>query len=207
MEILGYGEDALTLWAMTDKLSTIFDTLRDGSKASKCRIFLRPSFGRAGGPTSAQFGEFDFIILAERRLYLGESKWDKSSEGIQQGVLQLAEHQRLRHEVFKLYVHDWAFGSYASWGDFAHDATVRLHFSQVKKPVAPEGSLLASNLRTVLSAIKRHYATMPDIRDVLLYLHAGANADRVLVKASGDFTVVALDYSEVAFEGFIRIKL
>ena len=119
----------------------------------------------------------------------------------------MAEHQRLGHEVFKLYVHDWAFGSYSSWGDFAHDPTVRLHFSHVKKPIAPQGSLLASNLQTVLAVIKRHYATMPDIRDVLLYLHGGARADQVPVKATGGFEVVALDYSVAAFDGFVRIKL
>jgi hypothetical protein len=109
--------------------------------------------------------------------------------------------------VFRLYIQDWAFGHYSSWGDFAHDPTVRWHFGRVKKPVAPEGSRLASNLQTVLAEIKRRYPTMPDIRDVLLYLHGGARTPQVPVKATGGFEVVALDYSKVAFDGFVRINL
>ena len=69
MEILGYGEDALTLWALKNKLPLILSALNDSSSLSQCKAFFRPSFGRRGGPSSAQFGEFDFILLIFRSLF------------------------------------------------------------------------------------------------------------------------------------------
>ena len=56
MEIIGYGEDALTLWALRNRLDTILDTLGDFSDLSKCRVFFRPSFGRSGGKDGPQMG-------------------------------------------------------------------------------------------------------------------------------------------------------
>lgn len=110
MEILGYGEDALTLWSLKNKLDYILASFGDSSDVSKCRAFFRPSFGRSGGNKSSQFGEFDFIILAKQHLYLGESKWDKSPEKIVNGQMDLRSEQLLRHRLFKLYVEEWAFG-------------------------------------------------------------------------------------------------
>ena len=112
MQILGCGEDALTLWAIKNKLDVILEAVEDSSDPSMCQVFFRPSFGRKGGDSSPQFGEFDFIILSKDRLYLGESKWIRSSEKLQGGVLELREEQKRRHEVFQFYVKQWAFGSY-----------------------------------------------------------------------------------------------
>lgn len=207
MEILAYGEDALTLWAIKNKLSAILHTLRDPSTPSKCQVFFRPSFGRSGGEHSSQFGEFDFIILSEHYLYLGESKWDKSSEHIQEGVLDLRSEQTLRHDIFRFYIEEWAFGDYSSWRDFVREGKTTLQRRGIQKPVAPEGSLLASNLQTVLDIIRQHYATPPNVRNVLLYLHRGVNIKHLPQKADRDFAVVPLDYSEDAFDNFIRIKM
>ena len=80
MEIIGYGEDALTLWAMKKRLDFILDKLNDPTDPDNCKVFFRPSFGRRGGPKSSEFGEFDFILLSIKRVYLGESKWERSSE-------------------------------------------------------------------------------------------------------------------------------
>ena len=118
MDILAYGEDALTLWAITHKLSAILQMLNDPSAQAKCQALFRPSFGRSGGESSSQFGEFDFILLAEQRLYLVESKWQRSSEKIHDGVLALRNEQLLRHILFKVYVEEWAFGQYANWREF-----------------------------------------------------------------------------------------
>ena len=79
MELLGYGEDGLTLWAIKNRLDTILDKLKDDSDPNNCLVYYRPSFGRRGGLKSAQFGEFDFILLSEHGIYLVESKWDKLS--------------------------------------------------------------------------------------------------------------------------------
>lgn len=207
MEILGYGEDALTLWAITNRLPMILQALKDTSTVSRCRTVFRPSFGRKGGERSAQFGEFDFILLAERCLYLGERKWDRSSEDVQEGVLQLREQQRRRHDVFKFYVEEWAFGSYSNWRDFAREGRAKLRLRHIEKPIAPEGSLLASNLQTLLGVVKSHYATVPDVKNVLLYFYTGANASQLPTKAGKDFAVVPLDYSEVVLDGFVRIRV
>ncbi len=63
MQILGYGEDALTLWALQNKLMEILKFLDDSSDQPECKIFFRPSFGRRGGAGSSQFGEFDLRLL------------------------------------------------------------------------------------------------------------------------------------------------
>jgi hypothetical protein len=68
MDILAYGEDALTLWALTQKLPAILDALSDHSDPNKCRVLFRPSFGRSGGEHSSQFGEFDFMAW-ERKVF------------------------------------------------------------------------------------------------------------------------------------------
>jgi hypothetical protein len=82
MLVYTYGEDALTLWAIQNRLGELLRKLRDVSDPASCEVFFRPSFGRRGAAHSSQFGEFDFIILANRHLYLGESKWDESTEQV-----------------------------------------------------------------------------------------------------------------------------
>ena len=70
MEILGCGEDALTLWSLKHRHDFFQASLRDSSDNSKCQAFFWPSFGRSGGNKSSQFGEFDFNLLAEKSIYL-----------------------------------------------------------------------------------------------------------------------------------------
>lgn len=204
MQILGYGEDALTLWAIQNKLNLILDSVNDSSDPSTCQVFFRPSFGRGGG---ARFGEFDFIILSKSRLYLGESKWVRSSEKHKNGILELRDEQKRRHAVFKFYVEQWAFGSYSSWREFTDNARLELQ-SGVAKPLAPGNSLLATNLQTLLGVIKKHYTSMPDTRNVLLYLYNGTTVRQFPQKASEDFDLVCLDYSKADTLGnFIRIEM
>lgn len=207
MEIFAYGEDALTLWAVKYKLPAILDTLKDHSSPEKCQVFFRPSFGRSGGKGSSQFGEFDFILLSQYCLYLGESKWDRSSEKIKKGILNLRSEQQLRHDLFRFYVEEWAFGSYETWRDFEQQALSKLELRGIKKPLAPKGSLLTSNLQTVLGIIKRHYTSLPEIRNVLLYLHNGALTRPLPQTAGKDFEVVAIDYAAYVFDYFIKIEV
>jgi hypothetical protein len=124
MEILAYGEDALTLWALKNKLEYILQELGDSPNSSKRLAFFRPSFGRRGGKNSSQFGEFDFILLTANYIYLGESKWDNSSEKIIDGKLELRDEQLLRHKLFKFYIDEWAFGPYKDnqWQIFVEEA-------------------------------------------------------------------------------------
>jgi hypothetical protein len=208
MDILAYGEDALTLWGITHKLPDILGALGDSSAADTCQVLFRPSFGRSGGEHSSQFGEFDFILLADHRLYLGESKWHRSGEMTKSGVLALHPVQLLRHDLFKFYVDEWAFGEYASWNDFKKAAVPKLQELGIPKPIAPEHSLLAANLRTVLGIIQGHYQPQhPEVCNVLLYFYSGPSGKPVLDKAGSDFKVVLMDYAEVAYDNFIRFSV
>ncbi len=205
MQILAYGEDALTLWALKNRLAFVLQTLKDSSDSSRCRVFFRPSFGRAGGERSSQFGEFDFILLAEQCIYLGESKWDRSSEKIRSGVLALRDAQLLRHEIFKFYIVEWAFGNHTNWREFADKARSKLRQRGIVKPIAPENSLLASNLQTVLEVMRQHYTALPIIRNMLLYFYDERENSPLPRKAGKDFVVIPVDYSEILLGNFIEI--
>ena len=207
MQILGYGEDALTLWALQNKLPEILERLDDASDPATCRAFFRPSFGRRGGDERSEFGEFDFILLAAEYLYLGESKWDGSSEVIVDGKLELRAEQLLRHDLFKFYVREWAFGHYLDWQEFEHQAEPKLTQVGITKPIARAGSKLARNLAAILAVIRKQYATLPAIKNVLLYLHAGGAVSRLPHAAGRDFTVVPIDYSDDVSGSFIQLSL
>lgn len=207
MKLVAYGEDALTLWAIKNKVPLILKQLNDSSSPSRCQIFFRPSFGRSGGDKSAQFGEFDFIILAEQRLYLGESKWDKSSEKIQDRILNLRYEQLLRHNLLKFYIEEWAFGDYGSWVEFEQEGSQKLQLKGITKPIAPARSQLATNLQTVLRIIREQYITLPEIVNILLYLHNQVSPDQLPQQAGEDFQVVSIDYSESVIDNFITISL
>ena len=172
-------------------------------------MFFRPSFGRAGGARSAQFGEFDFLILSETRLYLGESKWGRSPEKLRDGVLEIRQTQTMRHKVFNFYVQAYAFGEYCSWREFTQKAQAKLltWLDGIAKPLAPENSLLASNLQAVLKIIRQHYVSEPEIVNVPLCLHRAAPESEIPRDASGGFELVALDYSGDAEGNFVRLEL
>jgi hypothetical protein len=208
MKMLAYGEDALTLWAVNKRLPFILQKLNDLSPLSDCRVIFRPSFGRSGGENSAQFGEFDFIILSTSCLYLGESKWDRSSERIHDGSLTLRDEQLLRHRLFKFYVREWASGKYESWQEFVQKASYMLRDEGITKLLAPPNSLLAQNLETILSIIREHYhSNTPQLKNVLMYFHIGADADRIPKAIGNDFEifeVIDINYSEIAVDQFIE---
>lgn len=207
MEIYAYGEDALTLWALKCRLASILWALKDPSAAEECRVFYRPSFGRSGGPDSPQFGEFDFILLSRTRLYLGESKWDRSSEKILHGVLRLRDEQLLRHRLFERYVRAWAFAGTSNWEQLEDAVRDGLAAEGIRKPVAPSGSLLASNLRTVLSLIGEHFGSPPEIRNLLLYLHDATTSRKPPTETAGPFETVPVDYSGAKVMGGNYIRL
>ena len=200
MKLYVYGEDGLTLWALKYQLSDILRQLNDNSKASDCELFYRPSFGRRGGPRSSQFGEFDFIILAKERLYLGESKWDRSPELTELNTIKLRQEQLTRQGLFAFYVREWAFGDYDSWEDFIGKAKER-----APKPLAPLGSLLSKNLRDILIIIKNHFSVCPQIQDVLLYLYTGSSL--VPVGVNGNFKIVPIKYPVEDSRNYISIGI
>lgn len=201
MDVYGYGEDALTLWAFLHQLHEILSKLEDDSPESDCTLFFRPSFGRRGGENSAQFGEFDFILLTRNWLYLGEAKWDRSSEAVG-GEIVLRPEQLLRHKVFRQYVNDWTCGQYTSWDTFLLEAGLNW---PGEKPMAPEGSLLSENLQLVLRTIQAQYQGKPEIVDVLLYLYDG---DRLEAKPTGvpaGFKLLLVDYSKSNHGNYVKM--
>jgi hypothetical protein len=202
MEIIGYGEDALTLWAMLNKIDFILKALRDTTDPSECKIFFRPSFGRKGGPDSAEFGEFDFILVNPNRVYLGESKWENSSE-YKQGQLTLRHEQLLRHELFKAYLEQWVAGDCKTWADLAR----RMPEGGIQKPLPPTNSLLASNLVEVLTSIRQFCGGIPEVKNVLLYFHKGASAENMPTDTIEDFTIIPIDYREAGIGNYVRLEV
>ena len=84
MEILGYGEDALTFHALSTGFTELLRNLGDDTDPAAAVRFFRPSLGRRGaapdGKPRSEFGEFDAIIGTARAVYLVEAKWSASSE-------------------------------------------------------------------------------------------------------------------------------
>ena len=203
MEICGYGEDALTLWALRHRLGELLKKIGDSSEQDGCRAYYRPSFGRSGGPNSAQFGEFDFILLTQEKLVLGESKWNRSSKSSGSGQIELPPWQILRHQVFRAYVHKWMSAECDSWGQFR--ACARAWQPAPTKPLAPPGSLLAKNLTSILKTIRAHFGKMPFVVDTLLYLYDGSSGQPLPYSVAEGFTQTSIDYGDSASDGFIRL--
>lgn len=169
-KIFGYGEDALTLWLLKNQPHEILKRFNDKTGPSDCLVFYRPSFGRSGGPGSAEFGEFDAILASKENVYLIESKWDNHRRTNQKELL-LRPEQTERHEVFRWYLSNWS-NKYPDWKAFTIDQGA--NFVSGKK-IAPSGSLLAMNLQHILSRIHGHCPNCENIehvKNVLLFFHS-----------------------------------
>jgi len=153
--VFGYGEDFLTILALTEHLDVILKQLGDDTDPANCLVFYRPSFGRAD-----LIGEFDAIIITPQTAYLLESKWDRSR--ISNNVLTLDPVQTSRHEIFKWYHENWKG---EDWKHFA-----QRHADEFKgkfnKSIAPKGSLLSQNLITILKSMRGR-----ELKNVLLYFY------------------------------------
>jgi hypothetical protein len=175
MRLLGYGEDALTLWALQNSLGRIIADDDDLSNVQD--VFFRPSFGRRSIGSAAQlipgpqFGEFDAIIVSAKRIYLVEAKWTDSGEIGDNGVLLRAEQIR-RHRIFREYLRCWRSCSPGDWTSFLQ-SNPQITWkaddgSDQAFAVAPPRSRLADSLTFVLAACARGGT---DVEDVLLIIH------------------------------------
>ena len=122
--ILGYGEDAFTLWALKHHTTEILKAFQDKTSPSDCLIFYRPSFGRSGGNKSAEFGEFDAILVSLENIYLIESKWDNFSR-FQKHEITLSAEQKLRHLIFSWYITHWNKKYCNNWESFVKEQEYR----------------------------------------------------------------------------------
>ncbi|KRE50622.1 hypothetical protein [Paenibacillus sp. Soil724D2] len=198
MDIFGYGEDALTFWAIKNRMSDILFKLNDSTPSDECKVFYRPSFGRSGGEDRAGFGEFDSIIMSRERIFLIESKWKITN-------LELRPEQLNRHKFLRHYIDEWYKDFYTDWDSFLKVASGNLSNRGIKKPLAPAGSILASNLETLLRFIRKLYNNCPDIVDVLLYF-SSANAKGIPLMTNTDFQLVPLEYTNECFGHYLVLE-
>ena len=110
----GYGEDALTYWAIQTHLDCILDQLNDKSSECDTTVFYRPSFGRS---SESQFGEFDALIATPQAIYPIEAKWYKSRE-VKDGKVTIRKKQIERHKIFAWYLERYMACRPQSWKSF-----------------------------------------------------------------------------------------
>jgi hypothetical protein len=202
-EILGYGEDALTLWALKHRMSEILSKLNDKTSPSDCIVFYRPSFGRSGGAGSPEFGEFDAILVSMENIYLIESKWDNLSTSKSEKDL-VRPVQGLRHQIFSWYLTHWNEKHVQNWKGFVDEEEQDFR-SRFNKPIASSG-LLAENLRFTLEAILKHYKEFTgerNIKNILMFFYKRGLA--ALPTKPRDFTLITIDYNQDIIGNFVRM--
>jgi hypothetical protein len=202
-EILGYGEDALTLWALKRRLSAILNHFKDSSSPSDCLVFYRPSFGRHAKENSSVFGEFDAIIASPQNIYLVESKWDNLVES-KKDEFVIRRQQQTRHQIFKWYLTHWKKKYANKWADFIEEQQSTFNFG--RKTIAPVDSLLAKNLEFVLNKLLERcgaFSSENNVKNILLFFYRGKS--RAPLKINEAFTPIAIDYGKEAPSNFISL--
>ncbi len=188
MRILGYGEDSVTYWALSAHMTDVIGPggpLSDDSRTDEILFVYRPSFGRAGGLRSPQFGEFDAIVGTPRGVYLIESKW--MGEAIINGHVILAARQIHRHQIFRWIRTRWSEQAAANWEQFYDHNAIAFANAFGSKPLAPPRSRLASNLKFLL----QQFSEFPErVTDVLLYFHLGGDIVPRGVAEAHEFIVI-----------------
>jgi len=204
MKIIGYGEDALTLWALKQHTSKILEEFQDKTPISDCIAFYRPSFGRHGKKGSSIFGESDAIITSKQNIYLIESKWDNHNDFNNEGF-QLENHQILRHQIFLWYLTHWNNKYSGNWQAFVNEQREKFPFSN--KTIAPSGSLLAQNLECILTRIHEHCGyevSERNIKNVLLFFY-NAEKSEFPAETNNPFKLIPIDYSKEIEGNFLTI--
>lgn len=173
--ILGYGEDALTLWAIGTQLPRLLRTLGDESPPERSIVLFRPSFGRRGSARNSAgplvllpaFGEFDAIIGTAAGTYLIETKWSASSES-RGAVLVLRPEQVRRHAVLRCYIEEWRSVRPSCWTEFLEQSCIEDRLVHLGVAVAPKRSRLAASLTAVLGLLD----DAGPVFDVILFMRA-----------------------------------
>jgi hypothetical protein len=193
-KVIGYGEDGLTYWALNHRLEEVLALLGDDSDPDKCLVFFRPSFGRAGGVGSPQFGEFDAILLSEIRIYPIESKWDGSRVVVGgQVVLDLV--QILRHQILLWILSRWLEQSPVNWSAFLEENEPAFHAAFGGKPLPPARSQLACNLEHILNILAS--GPIKPVENVLLFLHREGGAVPVGIARPPEGFTMGFDFNLV----------
>ncbi len=167
----GFGANALTLSAITNRLPELLRSLEDDSNPDAAVVFFQPSFGHKGMSKKVtdlgrvDFGHFDAIVGTQKAVYLIDSLTERSPEVRN----TLVEYDRIRqypHVIFRGYRDAWQEQKPESWMSFeAHQAeSFRVKFPRNK--VAPFGSEIASALEFVLTSLQD---CGNELVDVVLY--------------------------------------
>lgn len=196
MRVLAYGEDALTYWALTERLEEFLSQVGDETVADDVVVIYRPSFGRRGG---AQFGEFDAIVLTGARTIFVESKWDSSSEFDGSTVILRPEQVR-RHRILRWLVEGWTHGG--SWKDFVDRSADAYALAFDGMHLAPPRTRLAENLQYLLDEMTRRQRP---VDDVVLYLHREGSTPARAVEPM-HFKLVNVAYPVLHGANFIEIN-
>jgi hypothetical protein len=202
-EVLGYGEDALTLWALKHHVSDILRQFDDHTQPSDCLFFYRPSFGRHSGGSSAVFGEFDAIVASLRAIYLLESKWDNLAE-YKEKELVLRKEQMQRHQIFTWYLTHWSRQYSGKWESFVREQKPNFKFEG--KSIPHPDKILAANLEFVLSRLLGHcdVVTEDNIRNVLLFFYQSRT--RPSFKVDKTFKPILINYSKAISGNFVPLS-
>lgn len=202
-KILGYGEDALTLWALKHDVSKILDEFQDKTPVPDCLIFYRPSFGRHSKANSSVFGEFDAIIASKENTYLIESKWDNLSE-FKKEEITLRKEQTLRHKVFSWYLTHWNKKYSNNWQSFINEH--QKDFKIDNKTIAPKGSLLSRNLESILSQIQTQCENISgsNIKNVLLFFFNAEKSNKPS-KTNDTFKLLPINYNGEIKDNFVTL--
>lgn len=205
--ILGYGEDAFTIWALKHRMSTILKSLKDESDPSDCIAFYRPSFGRRGGQKSPEFGEFDAVIASPKNIYLIESKWDFlfPTKNVK---ITLEKKQLLRHEILSWYITYWDKNYLNNWDNFVKENESNFKKKFNGKPIAISESLLAINLEFVLETLQKNckvYSCKGNVKNVLLFFY-NKKINSPPHKVPKSFALVAVDYSGEIIGNYVKVE-
>jgi hypothetical protein len=208
--IIGYGEDALTLWALSQRMPEILLQLGDATASSDAIVFYRPSCGR-GGPVGEDglrslFGEFDAIIGTALGVYPVEAKWHHS-DGVRGGRVTLKENQLLRHDIFGTYVKLWRGATPAdkkTWEAFVRYAKPHFETAHVGRQLV-FSTISSGNVRYLLERLQPCGDT---VRNVLLFVcPVGFVPPRV---APASFKLVVINYAPLAgvefFDTLISVR-
>lgn len=198
--VIGYGEDALTYWALAEKLERILQELEDKSNPSDCLVIYRPSFGRRGGSSRAEFGEFDAILATPHSIYLIESKWDGSSK-IKDDIIKLQKVQVDRHRIFIWYFKHWSKEDFQSWSSFVKRYKSEFSNEFNGKKIAPLGSKLSRNLEYVINQL---HICSKQISNVLLFFRNKESFYPKYVNPS-DFQLVIVDYQKLCGGDYFKM--
>lgn len=205
--IIGYGEDALTFWALSQRMGDILRQLRDDTPPGDAVVFYRPSCGRgeSGGDEALRslFGEFDAIIGTAAGVYLVEAKWHRSS-GVRGGRVKLDAAQARRHAIFGTYLRLWRAATAeerSSWDRFASAAKAEFEG-------AHEGWRLVyseTSTRNVGFVLERLGDCGETVRDVLLFV--GPVGVPAPTAVPNGFTLVAVAYEPLAGGEFVDTRV